>query len=464
MPEAAAIYARISLDTAGDELGIRRQLADCRAKAGQLGWSVAEEYVDNDVSAYNAKTRPAYERMLADIRDRRIDAVLVYHMDRLTRRPRELEEFIEACDQTGLKHVTTVQGDLDIGTGDGLMVTRLLSILAAWESDTKSRRVTRKMQERAEAGLPHGGRRPFGFEEDRLTIREPEARVVRELAERFLAGEPITSLVRWLNEQEIPTATGNTRWRATSLRDLLRSARISGQREHQGQIVGSAAWDAIITPQQTERIRAILEDPTRKSRRAVRRYLLAGFLRCHRCGHPMYSNPRHGVRRYICKGGADYLGCGRTYINAEPVEQLICESVLHRLDTPEFVAQLAGEGSSEGEAAALSQQIIEDQAQLDELATLYAEREIRASEWKTARKVIEARQRTAQRRLARLKGTSTLDGLAYSGSELRRQWAALDLNRQRAIVEAVMDHAIVGPGQRGGNTFDRDRVRPVWRL
>ena len=70
-------------------------MEDCRKLADGLGWEVAEEYIDNDVSAFSGKRRPAYERMLADLVDGFRDAVLVYHPDRLTRRPLELEKFLE---------------------------------------------------------------------------------------------------------------------------------------------------------------------------------------------------------------------------------------------------------------------------------------------------------------------------------------------------------------------------------
>jgi DNA invertase Pin-like site-specific DNA recombinase len=76
-PGAAAIYARISSDAEGTGLGVARQVEDCDRLAERLGWAVAEVYADNDISAYSGKRRPAYERMLADLRDGLRDGVLV---------------------------------------------------------------------------------------------------------------------------------------------------------------------------------------------------------------------------------------------------------------------------------------------------------------------------------------------------------------------------------------------------
>jgi site-specific DNA recombinase len=65
-PQAAAVYARISSDIERSGLGVKRQVQDCRRLAASLGWTVAEDYIDNDLSAYSGKARPAYQRMLDD--------------------------------------------------------------------------------------------------------------------------------------------------------------------------------------------------------------------------------------------------------------------------------------------------------------------------------------------------------------------------------------------------------------
>ena len=77
---SVAIYARISRDRDGDGLGILRQLVDCRKETERRGWTVAAEYVDDDISAPSGKQRPAYRRRLEDIRDGTRDAVIVWHL------------------------------------------------------------------------------------------------------------------------------------------------------------------------------------------------------------------------------------------------------------------------------------------------------------------------------------------------------------------------------------------------
>lgn len=78
--------------------------------------------------------------MLADLRSGTRDAVIVWHLDRLHRRPIELEEFVQTCAAANVTDVVTLHGDFNLGSGDGLLVARLLSAVAANESDAKRRR------------------------------------------------------------------------------------------------------------------------------------------------------------------------------------------------------------------------------------------------------------------------------------------------------------------------------------
>ena len=83
----AAIYARISSDRDGDQLGVRRQIEDCERLVARKGWHVAERYVDDDVSAYKSRVRPAYRRMLDDLRSGYLDAVVVWGDEESVRAP-----------------------------------------------------------------------------------------------------------------------------------------------------------------------------------------------------------------------------------------------------------------------------------------------------------------------------------------------------------------------------------------
>ena len=461
---AAAIYARISSDPTGQALGVARQVQDCRALAESKGWVVAEEYVDNDVSAYGSTRRPAYDRLLTDVAERHRDAVIVYNLDRLTRQPIQLERFLETCQAAGVADLATVTADINMGNDDGMFMARISAAFAAKESGRKSARVLRKMRANAEAGLPHGGsHRPFGFEDDRVTVREPEAVVIREVVARFLAGESLMSLTRWLQESEVPTVSGKE-WRTPTIRAIVTAARTAGLRSHHDVVVGQAVWPEIITREQRRQVHALLAQKVTSGRRTPRRYLLSGLLTCGKCGYKLYSQARENTRRYVCSASPDHGGCGRLTVVALPVETLVAAGVLHRLDTPALADALAGRDAQDTRMHEITVAMASDQAQLAELADAYGNKLVTMREWLDARKPIEARIANAERQLTRSTHGNALAGLPGHGAELHATWDTLNLTRQAAIISAVLDHAVIAPGVSGARRLDPGRVQPVWRL
>ena len=463
MPRAG-IYARISSDRDGQQLGVRRQLEDCERLAERKGWEIVDRYIDDDVSAYNGRHRPDYRRMLDDLRSGLIDAVVVWHLDRLHRQPKELEEFFEVCDAAGVRNLASVTGDVDLANDDGRFLARILGAVARKESDDKSRRIKRKALELAQAGkIGGGGTRPYGYESDRRTIRVDEADIIRDCVRRVLAGESIRSICADLIERGTPTVSGKE-WKTQTIRRILESGRISGQREHHGELIAQAEWPAIVDPSETARIRALFSDPDRRTNRSPRRYLLMRLLRCGLCGETLISRPKAGgVRGYHCAKGPNFTGCGRISAIADSLEAFVVEAVLYRLDSPELAAALSG-GTEDRTAAPWQQEMDEAQFQLDELAKIYGERAISLSEWLSARKPIERRLAAAKKLLAERTHASVLSDHVGNALALRDLWSDLPLTRQRAIVAAVLDHVIVGPARRGYNRFDPDRFQPVWRV
>jgi site-specific DNA recombinase len=196
---------------------------------------------------------------------------------------------------------------------------------------------------------------------------------------------------------------------------------------------------------------------------------LSGMLRCGRCGNRLYSqarhiNPQNRVRRYVCLKGPDHGGCGRLTVVAAPVEELLVESVLTRLDSPQLADVLAGKARADHDVAALAAAVEADQERLDELAGLYADGAISAREWIAARDPITDRIQLTRRDIAAATDTTAVYELAGAGGALREQWDELELGRQQAIIKSVLDHAVIAPGTPGARSLDINRVQPQWRM
>jgi len=472
----AGIYVRISKDRKGDMLGVTRQEGDCRALAAELGWEVVDLYIDDDLSAFSGKRRPGWDRLLQDIQSRAIDAVLGLHPDRFNKGGRDLEDFIAAVESSGCLVKTVHFNHYDLGSRSGRMIARVIGAVARDESEAKAERYKDKHSELARQGRWKGGPRPYGYDvaldvlgkplgDGRLVVVPREAAVIRDAAERALAGETIYSICVSLNERLVTTARG-AKWRTQTLRRILTDWTHAGIREHHGEAMGEATWPPILDEATHRRLRLLLLDPTRAVGRRARVFLLTGGLaRCGLCSAKLIGMRRdYGARGYTCSSGNDRSGCGSIQCIAEPLEALIVEAVMLRLDTPHLAQVLAAERSG-GNGAAGSEpeaELVEAQSKLDELADMWARDEISRTEWVRARKPIEDRRERAERRLSASLRQAAATKWAPAAGALRSAWPAMNLDQRRAVLGAVVERVVVNPTKIRGR-FDPERVDVIWR-
>ena len=256
----AVIYTRISRDRDGESLGVARQEKLCRAIAKAAGVDVVGVLTDNDVSATSSRERPGFVRLCDNLAAGLYDVVIALDTDRLLRKLGDLATLFDLCEKHGVR-VMYEHGGFDPATGDGMFEASIRASVDGEEVRKLKKRVNRKVTELAEAGAPGsmGGARPFGYEDDRITVREAEAVIIREAVARLLAGETVRGLCKDLNGRGIRTSTGGT-WVPQSLRRLVLSARIMGVREHKGEIY-PAQWEAICERDDVVALRAMFNDP-----------------------------------------------------------------------------------------------------------------------------------------------------------------------------------------------------------
>lgn len=475
----AAIYCRISQDRGGAGLGIARQEEDCRKLCERKGWEVVEVYTDNDVSAYSGAPRPAWQEMIRDVRDGQVNAVVCWHVDRLTRSPRELEDVIDLADRHGLE-LGTVSGEIDLATPTGRMIARMLGAAARHEAEHKAERQRRQRRQAAEAGkIAGGGKRPFGYEDDRITVRESEAEIIREGARRVLASESLASICRDWQKRGITTTAGIP-WKPSALRRMLASARISGRREHTprsswettrpllGVIVADALWPGIISHEESDRLRALLSDPERRRRvegSTRRSYLLSGILRCAKpredgtpCGFGMVGRPRSGVPRYVCPNTPGTDACAGTATNAERTDAHVRDVILTALDSPAVRERLQ---RPDEEGSGLYEEIRTDEEELEELARDFGNRKISRKEWMIARQSVEERLERNRAKLSKTSKATVLLDFVGTYEDMRERWEKLNDSQRRAIVTSVVRSIDVGPAN-PRKRWDPDRFIFDW--
>lgn len=455
----AAVYVRISEDRDGRRLGVARQEGDCRALAEQRGWTVAEAYCDNDMSASSGKPRPAYRRLLADIDAGLVTAVVVWDLDRLHRRPAELEEFIALADRRNVQ-LASVGGDADLSTVQGRMIARIKGAVGKAESEQLARRVRRKQLELADAGKPTGGLRPFGYKSDRITINELEAQVIRACATSVLAGDSLRSVAADLVLREIPTVTGRP-WSPTTLRAMLCRPRLAGLREHQGQIHGQAIWEPILDRDTWEAVRSVLQHPQRARRHPVtRRHLLTGIAVCGVCSSPVTTHSA-GQRRSLATRTAyahEVPGDHAVYRAVGFVDELVESVVIARLSRPDAADGLAPVQTDD---SGLGARISMLQTRLQQVAEEFAtDPDFTPEQLKAMTRQLQVELDKARADLDRRHRQDPVAGVA--GPDAAERWKSLSLARRRAVIATLLERIVILPARRGRG-FNPETVQFVWR-
>lgn len=340
------IYRRISSDPEGTEIGVVRQEADCRELAARHKLRVVKVYEDNDRGASNLskKPRPGYADMLEEVRNGNIKNVLSYSNSRLTRRPAEWIELINLANSGKLQIRTVVSGSHDLTTADGRAVAITVAAWDAAEAERIGERLKAAHKHMARSGEPFtGGRRPFGWKEDRKSLEPREAQLIREGYQKVLAGLPINTLAKEWNQAGVRTpwegvelangtvATGE--WTFSNLREVLTRPRVSGLRTLRGEIATNAdgtpvrgRWTPIVSEPERQHLLRVLEERARPRRRKGS-YLLGSLLVCGKCGSKMWGNVQ-GAREaqsYQCAKG------GHLAISGRRLEEFIGLVVAQRL-------------------------------------------------------------------------------------------------------------------------------------
>lgn len=465
MTTNAIIYARISSDD-GTALGVERQIKDCRAEAKRRDWNVTEVFTDNDVSASTGKRRPAYQQMIKAIENRSTNALIVWDVDRLTRTPAELEDFITLCDKASIQ-LASIGGEIDLATPQGRLTARIKGSVARHEVEQSSRRLRAKFLERAEAGSPHG-KVAFGYKRvnmfdadgrgigSRDEVDVEQSTVIREATRRLLVGESLRSVTKGLNSRGAPSPRGG-KWESATLKQVLLRERNVGNRIHQGKVIGKGNWEPILSDGEFDRLRALLSRPERRTSRGVERiYLLSGVARCGLCGGIMRGSAAHKTGSKVTPAQYSCNDCYRIRRKMEDVDEVVNGVIMSRLAQPDGPDLFAGDPAAAG-AARLK--VAEITAKLETLADDFAEDRITREEWQRFTGKLRPRLEAAKVTLDDAKPVSMLQSLASGG--VADKWPDLPIELKVAAIDALMTVTILPAGS--GKRFDPDQIQIEWR-
>jgi hypothetical protein len=312
-------------------------------------------------------------------------------------------------------------------------------------------------------------------EPGRLVINEREAAIIRLAARLILAGWSLRSVVIELNETGRTRSEGRVWWPST-LRRMLSSPMIAGFRSHKGDLY-PASWPAILDRDTWDRLQLVLKAEERfagADKKGARTYLLTGWVFCGNCGEPApegepvnpgaplvgYGNKDHGEvmrRRYYClpiDNRGVQRGCGKVSRLAEPVDLVVSEAVLARLDSPRM-AEVLGAATQDQDVAELVETYRGHKLKLDDLVADYASGLLNRQQLARAKEIVEAAMEATQRRLDKLASGRALAAVP-AGQSIRQAWGSADLDWRRQLIALVVDKVILHPTRPGATLWPAD--------
>lgn len=449
-----AIYNRISADNAGDGHGVVQHEVECRKLADKLGWTVVAVFADNDISAHSGKPRAGYKALMKAADNGEFKAIVTRDLDRMHRNLSEFDGFVTACLDYDIEVQSVLSGHMNLSTASGRMVARMVAVVAQHEVDHMIERQRASHAYRAAEGKYRGGKRPFGFEHDGMTLNKVEGDALAEGSRLILEGASTGSIVRLWNDAGVLTTSGN-RWEITTVRRVLSRPRNAGLSEHKGEIVGEASWPAIVSEDDWRGVCAILSRPRVRWGRedSERKWTGSGVYVCGVCGGKLQVNVNYRkIRQYRCIGG-------HLTRALEPLDEFVSELVLRKVRSIDLLTQPVKGVDVRG----LHRTRAGFEARLQELALLFSAGDIDSNQLRTATKELKDKIAAIDDTIAASRVKSPLTDLLLV-SDADERWKELGPEMKGNIISALMTVTVLPiPVARRNKPFDTQFIKVDWK-
>jgi DNA invertase Pin-like site-specific DNA recombinase len=425
-------------------------------------------------SAYDEKSkRQDFKNALIDLKAGRIDGLIAWKVDRLTRRRSEARRLLILMEECGGRLATVVEG-IDTADPAKREITEIALAIYAGSAESESEAISERVSlmhlDRARKGLVQPSSvRPFGHTEDWFGLVAEEVKILHEVGKRLLSGEATFSIAANLTSRRVPTTRGKTNWNSSVLRRMLLSPRMVGKREYVGTLYELENVPPIFDMETWEKVCAVLAKRTSRSG-PVEVHLASGIGLCGVCNRTVATNTPGPSKNftYVCRPRFEGdEACRKVSVVGPPTDARISEEVVAFLADRARVKALLRQYASGPEADAVHARISELSESLLALGKALNPPpgipRMSLGVYHDQAAIIEAERQELHRRLAVTREASLLTEV-LSFEDVSQEWIARPLHWKRGILNLVTKQIIIEPRgkasvQPGRNSFDPSRIR-----
>lgn len=359
-----AIYVRVSTqEQAKEGYSVGEQTDRLRKFAEAHDWIIVNVYVDAGHSGANTD-RPALQEMIADLKAGKIDKVLVYKLDRLSRSQKDTLELIEDVFLPNNCDFESMTEKLDTSTPQGRLFLGILAAFAQLEREMIKERMSMGRYARIKEGKWQGGARvPYGYDYepalDKLVINEYESMIVKMMFDAFTEGKPLYAIEQNMIENGHTFNCGKVDRR--NMRYILRNKTYCGYQKHKDEWI-PALHDPIITEEEYEKAQVILDaNQERFNHSGYRDGIklhstnLGGLIFCGKCG-ARFAKSKTGSKQYgfhwnyCCysrhkkaKAMIKDPNCKNKFYRIEDLDNIVFNEIKKLAIDPEYINQVKKE-------------------------------------------------------------------------------------------------------------------------
>lgn len=458
------IWIRVSTDFQVDSESPEHHEQRARHYALSKGWNIVEIYRLDAVSGKSVMHHPETKRMLQDVKEKRITALIFSKLARVARNTKELLDFSEIFRNEGADLISLSES-IDTSTPAGRLFYTMIAAMAAWEREEIAERVAASVPIRAGLGKSLGGQASFGYKWDgkEFVIDETEAPIRKLVYELFLQTKRRKTTAEELNKRGFRTRNGS-KFSDTTVTRLLRDPTAKGiRRANYTKSLGEGKhwafkdpkhWvfqpcPAIVTSTIWDECNRLIDEQEGKRKKPGKRsvYLLGGFISCH-CGKKMYVF--HEAPNYACKACKNRIPVA----DIDDIYHMQLKSFLLTDSDLETYLQSGDMTVQEKEDLLLvtKKEGVFLRKQMKEFVDMRLNRELTPERFQEFYNPIEIRLAQLEEKIPEIQAEIDFLKIQFLSSDtvlqearnLYDQWATLPFEQKRSIIETITESIVIG--------------------